>query len=233
MSISASALALELSGALERDRVARAVDAAKKRALHTARSYGDFVDRVSVAGLTPVGRSGSLASIVAHGAAPERGALRRVLGEGGGGSGGGGGGVGGGAGGGGVGGQAPLSQPAGAAAPTTAAGFYRAWRAVRSAPGDAAWCELLRLAAGARGGLAALLNSGGDVDGVALGEMVRCAGAAVARQPDAAVDAAALLWQLAAARGFTMAAAMLSRDEAAAAAGVLAAAGDARAWGGA
>ena len=48
-SLSPAALAAELSSALERDRLARAVDAAKTRALHTSASYEEFRNRVACA----------------------------------------------------------------------------------------------------------------------------------------------------------------------------------------
>jgi len=221
-SLSPAALAAELSSALERDRLARAVDAAKMRALHTSASYEEFRNRVACAGQAPVGR-GALAIIVAPGAPPQRRAAARGLLSGGGG--------GGWAGDGGGGGGPTLATPA--APPLrsvrSAAEFYRAWRAAKAAP-DAAFEELAALAA-ARS-LATLLRDGGrsDLDGVALAEIVACCAGAVARAPSCAPVAADLLLQLAAVGGFELAAAMLSGTEAASAAHVLGSAG-VRDWG--
>ena len=185
---------------MEADRLAHAVDAAKKRALHSCASYEEFRNRVACAGLTPVGRSGALGSIVVAGAPPRWQTARGVSGGAGEHSGS---------------AHTPTASAPALEAAVSATDFYRAWRTAKAAP-DSAFESLVRLSL-RDGGLPLLLSRGGDLDGVVLGEIISCCAGAVARMPNHAKDAAALLLQLPAARGFGMAAGMLSSVEVASA----------------
>lgn len=201
MSLSSSSLSAELSLAMEADRLAHAVDAAKKRALHSCASYEEFRNRVACAGLTPVGRAGALGSIVVAGAPPRWQTARGVSGGAGGGHS--------------DSAHTPTASAPALEAAASATDFYRAWRTAKTAP-DSAFESLVRLSL-RDGGLPLLLSRGGDLDGVVLGEIISCCAGAVARMPNHAKDAAALLLQLPAARGFGMAADMLSSVEVASA----------------